>query len=40
MYNVKLRVTKGNNLVVNHVYNFTRVGSKIWKNFDFVLYIM
>ena len=31
MYNFKHRVTKSNNIVVNHVYHFTRVRSKIWK---------
>ena len=39
MYNSK-RVTRSTNLVVNHAYNFTRVCSKIWKNYDRVLYII
>ena len=40
LYNFKQRVTKSNNIVVKPVYNFTRVTSKIWKNFDRVLYIV
>ena len=28
---------KRNNLVVNHLYNFTRVSSRMWKNCDSVL---
>ena len=32
LYNFKQRVTKSNNFIVNHVYNFTRATSKIWKN--------
>ena len=31
MYNVIQRVTRSYNLVVNLVYNFTRISSKIWK---------
>ena len=34
LYNFKQRVTKSNNIIVNHVYNFTRATSTIWKNFD------
>ena len=34
LYNFKQRVTKSNNFIVNHVYNFTRATSKIWKNSD------
>ena len=34
VYNFKQRVTKSNNFIVNHVYNFTRATSKIWKNSD------
>ena len=33
LYNFKQRVTKSNNIIVNHVYNFTRATSTIWKNF-------
>ena len=33
------RVTKSNNLV-KHVYNFTRVSSEMWKNYDRILYIL
>ena len=42
MYNFKLRFTKSNNIIVNHVglYHFTRAISKIWKNFDRILYIV
>ena len=40
LYNFKQRVTKGNNFIVNHVYNFTRATSKIWKNSDHILYIL
>ena len=39
VYNFK-RVKKSKNIVVNHVHYFTRVTSKIRKNFDRVLYIM
>ncbi len=39
LYNFR-RVTKSNNMIVNHVYNFTRATSTIWKNFDRILYIM
>ena len=38
LYNFKQRVTKSNNFIVNHVYNFTRATSKIWKNSDHILY--
>ena len=37
LYNFKQRVTKSNNMIVNHVYNFTRATSTIWKNFDRIL---
>ena len=40
LYNFKQRVTKSNNIIVNHVYNFTRAtssSSTIWKNFDRIL---
>ena len=40
LYNFKQRVTKSNNISVNHVYNFTRATSIIWKNFDRILYIV
>ena len=40
LYNFKQRVTKSNNFIVNHVYNFTRATSKIWKNSDNILYIL
>ena len=40
LYNFKQRVTKSNNFIVNHVYNFTRATSKIWKNSDHILYIL
>ena len=40
LYNFKQRVTKSNNIIVNHVYNFTRATSTIWKNFDRILYIV
>ena len=42
LYNFKQRVTKSNNVIVNHVYNFTRATSKIWKNSDHIglLYIL
>ena len=40
LYNFKQRVTKSNNIIVNHVYHFTRATSKIWKNFDRILYIV
>ena len=33
LYNLK-RVIKSNNIIVNHVYHFTRATTKIWKNFD------
>ena len=39
LYNFK-RVTKSNNIIVNHVYNFTRATSTIWKNFDRIMYIV
>ena len=39
LYNFK-RVIKSNNIIVNHVYHFTRATSKIWKNFDRTLYIV
>ena len=29
-----------NTIVTSSVYHFTRVGSKIWKNFDRILYII
>ena len=35
LYNFKQRVTKSNNFIVNHVYNFTRATSKIWKNWKY-----
>ena len=37
LYN--FRFTKSNNIIVNHVYHFTRAPSKIWKNSDCILYI-
>ena len=37
IYNVKQRVTQSNNIIVNHVYTFTRYTSKIWKNSDCIL---
>ena len=37
VYNFKQRVTKSNNIIVNHVYNFTRATSTIWKKFDRIL---
>ena len=40
VYNFKQRVTKSNTFIVNHVYNFTRTTSKIWKNSDHILYIL
>ena len=40
LYDFKQRVTKSNNIVVRHVYNFNRVTSKMWTNFDRVLYIV
>ena len=40
LYNFKQRVTKSNNIIVNHVHNFTRATSTIWKNFDRILYIV
>ena len=40
LYNFKQRVTKSNNIIVNHVYNFTRATSTIWRNFDRILYIV
>ena len=40
LFNFKQRVTKSNNIIVNHVYNFTRATSTIWKNFDRILYIV
>ena len=39
MYNF-IRVTKSNNLVVNHLYHFTRVTTKIRNNFDRILYML
>ena len=38
LYNFKQRVTKSNNIIVNHVYHFNRVTSTIWKDFVRVLY--
>ena len=38
LYNFKQRVIKSNNIIVNHVHNFTRATSTIWKNFDRILY--
>ena len=40
LYNFKQRVTKSNNIIVTHIYNFTRATSTIWKNFDRILYIV
>ena len=40
LYNFKQRVTKINNIIVNHVYNFTRATSKSWKDSDHILYIV
>ena len=37
LYNFKQRVTKSNNFIVNHVYNFTRATSTIWKNSDVIV---
>ena len=39
VYNFKQRVTKSNNFIVNHVYNFTRATSKIWKNSDHIIIV-
>ena len=40
LHNFKQSVTKSNNIIVNHVYHFTRANSKIWKNFHRILYIV
>ena len=40
VYTFKQRVTKSNNIIVNHEYNFTRSTSTIWKNFGRILYIV
>ena len=40
VYNLKQRVAKSNNLVANNMYNFTRISSKVWKNYDRILYIL
>ena len=37
LYNFKQCATKSKNIIVNHVYHFTRATSKIWKNFDRIL---
>ena len=39
LYRFKQRVIKSNNIIVNHVYNFTRATSQIWMNSDHILYI-
>ena len=40
LYNFKQRVSKSNNIIVSHVFHFTTATSKIWKNFDRILYIL
>ena len=37
LYNFRQRVTKSNNIIVNHVFHFTRATSTIWKNCDRIL---
>ena len=38
LYTFRQRVTKSNNIIVNHVFHFTRATSTIWKNCDRILY--
>ena len=40
LYNFRQRVTQSNNIIVKHVFHFTRATSKIWKNCDRILYIL
>ena len=40
LYNFRQRVTQSNNIIVKHVFHFTRATSKIWKNCDRILYIV
>ena len=40
LYNFRQRVTQSNNIIVKHVFHFTRASSKIWKNCDRILYIL
>ena len=37
LHNFRQRVTQSNNIIVKHVFHFTRATSKIWKNCDRIL---
>ena len=37
LYNFRQRVTQSNNIIVKHVFHFTRATSKIWNNCDRIL---
>ena len=37
LYHFRQRVAQSNNIIVKHVFHFTRATSKIWKNCDRIL---